>query len=175
MGKALRTPMFLSVAALTIACTAACATAGVALSGEYAYGTEPSELARGWVVAGGSSTTLDLDADGTFTGMSWPEGLKCLRGEIETAGKLFAQPASAVSGEWSVHAGQHPGSLPTIQLRASGCEWSPSLAFLWRNGDDELAICLPIDPRADSDNFTADRTVAFAADGQPNTGAACFS
>lgn len=132
-------------------------------SGQYAYGLQESDVVGAWSTVNGPEIELVLDSDGTLLARQWPAALACSNGDVQSIDDLELQPTATVTGEWSVFPGEQPGGLPTVSLSITGAACSEPLivAYLWRDQEDLISACIPLDPVLDADNFVPSRTLMF--------------
>ena len=172
MGRRLAVVAVLVMTTLTAGCAMG---DDVSRSGQYAYGTEPSDLVGVWNSVNGPNVGLELKSDGSWMGASWPVNLNCSEGSARYVDDLDA--GATVTGEWSVNPGDESASLPAVSLSVAGavCSQKEAVGFLWRDHEGQVSVCIPVDPMLDPDNFTPGRTLMFARDGQDNSSdGACF-
>ncbi|TFV84782.1 hypothetical protein E4V99_06985 [Microbacterium sp. dk485] len=154
-----RSMLMAAAALLCAAILTGCSTS----TGQYAYGSQESDVVGAWTTLNGPEIELVLNPDGTLEAQQWPAPLTCRNVDVPEVDDFAAEPTATVTGEWSVFAGEQPGGLPTVSLSITdtSCPDSHVVAYLWRDEEGHLSACLPLESVLHPDNFSPNRLWMF--------------
>jgi hypothetical protein len=119
-------------------------------SGNIASGLTTDETIGTWTVGDGFDTQLVLAADGTLEATEWPVSLACEEADATDIADLRAADVRDFSGSWQSYGGTLSYQL-TLSFDNEVCPEGGTFAYVWRNGDDSLDLCIKISPDVSSD------------------------
>lgn len=154
VGRLLSTVTLLGAAgALLVACT----------SGSVASGLTEEQTVGRWSAGDGFSTQLDLAMDGTLSATDWPMTLGCDGDDVFDVDDLRAVESRDFSGSWESYGGSLTYQL-TLSFATEVCPRGGATAYIWRNGDSTLDICIKVSPEISSDLVRRDQLFALTRD-----------
>lgn len=144
-------------------------------SGNVASGVTEQELAGQWVAEAPFLTKLVLAEDGTLTATAWPQALGCTGGPVVDVNDLAGSPVTDVRGTWSSDGGSISYQL-SLRFELETCPEGGAFAYVWRNGDNSLDMCIRIPLDVSFDDVTRDELFVLhgEAPGDANRGGTCL-
>lgn len=125
-------------------------------SGHVASGLTSEQTVGTWTASDEFRAQLILLEDGTLEATDWPESVGCDRGDATDLEDLQGTEMRDFRGSWASYGGTLTYQL-TLSFDNEVCPEGGTMAYVWRNSDDSLDLCIKISPDVSSDLVRRDQ------------------